>query len=117
MMGLIESIGSRLREARERTGLTQEAAAASVGINRVQLSQYENGRREIDISTLARLAALYGYTIDFFLGEAEGEEQVSIAFRAEDVDEADWRIIAWAKDFVMAAEELEKILGGGHRAQ
>lgn len=111
-MTLIGSVAQRLRAARERTGLTQDKAAQAVGIHRVQLCHYENGKREIDISTLARLAALYGYTLDHFLAGAE-EEQVSVAFRAEDVGASDLEIVAWAKNFVLAAYELDQLLQGG----
>lgn len=116
-MTLFERIGDKLREARERTGLTQDMAASSIGIHRVQLSQYENGKREIDLSTLAKLATLYGYSVNYVLGETEEEEQVNVAFRAEDVSSEDLELIAWAKGFVLAASELECILEGGHRSQ
>ncbi|MEW6227471.1 MAG: helix-turn-helix transcriptional regulator [Bacillota bacterium] len=116
-MTLIGTVAQRLRAARERTGLTQDKAAKAVGIHRVQLSHYETGRREIDISTLARLAALYGYTPDHFLADAdeeeEDEEQVNVAFRAEDVSASDLEIVAWAKNFVLAAYELDQLLQGG----
>ncbi len=111
MMTLLETIGHRLRIARQTSGLTQDQAASAVGIHRVQLSLYESGKREIDITMLARLAALYGYTMDHFLRQDAGEEeQVNIAFRAEDVTEEDLTLVEWAKNFVLAASELERIL-------
>jgi len=38
-----------------------------------------------------------------------------LAFRAEDLQESDLEVVAWAKNFVLSALELEKILqkGGG----
>lgn len=112
-MTITSSVAERLRIARKRMGLTQDRAAEAVGIHRVQLCHYENGKRKIDISTLARLAALYGHTLDYFLAHAEGEDPVSVAFRAEEVGASDLEIVAWAKNFVLAADELDRLLQGG----
>ncbi len=116
-MTLMGTVAQRLRAARERTGLTQDKAAEAVGIHRVQLSYYETGKREIDISTLARLAALYGYTVGYFLARADGEdeEQVSVALRAGDVSASDLEVVAWAKNFVLAACELDQLLQEGRQ--
>jgi transcriptional regulator with XRE-family HTH domain len=54
------SIASRLREARERTGLNQAQAAERVGIDASTLSWYEGGQRKIPAATLLKLCRLYG---------------------------------------------------------
>ena len=46
----------RLREIRERKGMTQEALAEKVGVSRAYLSRLEMGRHDPPLSLLRRLA-------------------------------------------------------------
>ena len=48
--------GTRLREARERLGLTQEEVAQRSGVHATEVSRMEAGKRDPKISTLYRLA-------------------------------------------------------------
>lgn len=48
--------GIRLREARERLGLTQEEVAQRSGVHATEVSRMEAGKRDPKISTLRRLA-------------------------------------------------------------
>jgi Zn-dependent peptidase ImmA (M78 family)/transcriptional regulator with XRE-family HTH domain len=67
----LDAIGDGLRRSRERAGLSQEAAAEAVGINRVLLSYYESGRRQPALGTAAALARLYGTSLEALLKGAE----------------------------------------------
>ncbi len=48
--------GIKLREARERLGLTQEQVAQRSGVHATEVSRMEGGKRDPQISTLERLA-------------------------------------------------------------
>lgn len=54
----------KLREAREATGLSQVEAAEAAGIARATLQNAEAGKFTPRADALARLAALYGVTLD-----------------------------------------------------
>jgi transcriptional regulator with XRE-family HTH domain len=104
-------IGQRLKEARERIGLTQEQAAGALGILREQLSYYENGRREIDVVSLAKLADLYGYALNYFLEKSENSQpELFLAFRADEVNPEDLPTIAWVQRFTRNLHELNDLL-------
>ncbi|HXH07188.1 MAG TPA: XRE family transcriptional regulator [Vicinamibacterales bacterium] len=79
-----------LTRAREKAGLTQEAAAEVVGINRVLLSYYETGRRQPPLGVVVALARLYGVSVSGLLGETEAKGQglatSEILFRAAPQD-------------------------------
>ncbi len=60
------ALGRRLREARQRAGLTQEELAGQVGRKKNWLSDIERGRRGIDVHTLQRVADLTGRSIEYF---------------------------------------------------
>jgi transcriptional regulator with XRE-family HTH domain len=53
----------RLREARERSGLTQVEAAKALGQPQNFVSKCETGERRIDPIELTDFAALYGTTL------------------------------------------------------
>ncbi len=62
-----------LRQARLAKGLTQRQVAAHIGINQNTYSYWETGRSRVDTAALPRLAALFGVSADYLLGNA-GEE-------------------------------------------
>ncbi|MBB6637376.1 helix-turn-helix domain-containing protein [Cohnella thailandensis] len=65
------TLGKRLRERRERFGLTQLDAARELGISNVQLSRYESDDRKPEPEMLSRFAEFYRTTTDYLLGRTE----------------------------------------------
>jgi transcriptional regulator with XRE-family HTH domain len=49
-------LGSNLRDARKKLGLTQEVVAERSGIHATEVSRIEAGKRDPRVSTLKRLA-------------------------------------------------------------
>jgi transcriptional regulator with XRE-family HTH domain len=54
---------AKLREAREKRGLSQEKAAKSVGVQKAAISKVELGQGLPSANILARLCELYGVSI------------------------------------------------------
>jgi len=52
----VGDLGSNLRDARKRLGLTQEAVAERSGVHATEVSRIEAGKRDPKVSTLLRLA-------------------------------------------------------------
>ena len=63
------TFGERLREARENAELSQAALAESVGINRVNLSQYERGKVIPSFELACALADALGVSVAELRGE------------------------------------------------
>lgn len=86
MKAVERSLGAALAQARERAGLSQEAAATAVGLNRVVLSYYETGRRQPPLGVAVALARLYGMSLSELLAGAEekakGPTASEILYRA-----------------------------------
>lgn len=61
-----------IREARTAAGLTQAQFAERAGITQSVVSAYENGRREPAFSTLRRLVAAAGCTLEATVAPAKG---------------------------------------------
>lgn len=50
------ALGTNLREAREKLGLTQEQVAQRSGVHATEVSRIEGGKRDPKVSTVERLA-------------------------------------------------------------
>lgn len=66
-----ESVGARIRRARERLGLTQIEVSEASGVGNSSLSEIENGKREPAISQLKKLEPVLHVTIADLLSSNE----------------------------------------------
>ena len=66
-------IAKRLREARERKGLSQKALGIAAGIDEFsaspRINQYERGKHTPDILTLEKLASVLDVPIAYFFAD------------------------------------------------
>jgi transcriptional regulator with XRE-family HTH domain len=69
-----QSIGKRLRQAREDREIGKPRAADEFGISVDTLERYEAGKTEPSYRTLVRAANLYGRTVNWF---AETNDEVT----------------------------------------
>lgn len=67
------TIGARLRDAREASGLTQAALAIRSGTNLRTLCRYEKGESVPDGAALLRLCVALSVSADFLLGTPHSE--------------------------------------------
>jgi Zn-dependent peptidase ImmA (M78 family)/DNA-binding XRE family transcriptional regulator len=114
--------GEALREARERAGLSQAAAAGVVGINRVLLSYYETAQRPVPFPTAAALARLYGTSLDRLVaGDDSSTPELDVSgvlYRAASATLADsahggLRLFEqYLRGYVELAEDLDQPLAG-----
>ena len=65
MSGEMETLGDRLRIARQKAGYKQVQVKEHTQINNKTLSGYENNISEPDINTLNKLAKLYNVSLDW----------------------------------------------------
>ncbi len=76
-------IGQRLAARRRARGLSQEELAASLGVSRQAVSNWERAETAPDTDNLIALAKLYGVTLDELLNrEANGAEIQGTALEA-----------------------------------
>jgi transcriptional regulator with XRE-family HTH domain len=55
--------GTRVRELRMQTGLSQEAFAAKCGLDRTYVSGIERGRRNLSLRNIAKIAEFLGISL------------------------------------------------------
>lgn len=80
--GISVTLHENLKNLRLAAGMTQEQAAAQLGMTRQGLSGYETGRTRPDVETLQRLAEIYGTDLE---GVIYGRSRESEALRTEKV--------------------------------
>lgn len=60
-------IGSKLKNARAKSGMTQEAVAEKIGVSRQTVSNWENNKSYPDIASVINLSDLYSVSLDELL--------------------------------------------------
>jgi transcriptional regulator with XRE-family HTH domain len=107
-------VGGRLKDARRAAGLTQKQVADYMGVAGPQISYWEQGERQIDISSLSKMADLFGYSLSWFLGDDAQNSTISVSYRTDALSEADLKTVAWATRFVKNLELLQHLLENRH---
>lgn len=67
-------LGRRIRQARERIGMSQEALAEGVARDQKAVSEYENGKRKLPATELPTFGRVLGVPVSYFF---EGEFEVN----------------------------------------
>src|ERR1700689_5209103 len=62
-----KGLGERIKTLREQMNFSQEQLSQSLDINRVSLSQIENGDRKISAEEISKLAKLFNISTDSLL--------------------------------------------------
>lgn len=65
-----KELGTRLKEAREYLGLSQDEVARAIKLPRSAISLLEAGQRKVDALELAKLADIYQRPVSDFTGAA-----------------------------------------------
>lgn len=61
----------RLKELREKRGMSQVRLAIELGLNQNTISRYESGAREADYRTLIAIADYFDVSLDYLLGRTD----------------------------------------------
>lgn len=67
-MNNTSDLSGRLKEARQKKGLSQSAAADKLNVSRQAISRWETGKGSPDINSLPLISKLYDISIDKLLG-------------------------------------------------
>lgn len=67
---------NRIRQLREKRGLTQETLAIELEITQQQLSKYERNIASIKVESLKKVAAYFNVTTDYLLGTSDVKRDV-----------------------------------------
>lgn len=110
------SLGNRLRSARERSGLSQQAVAEKLGLHRTAVTLIESGQRQVSTIELTEFAALYRRSVADLLDPSDKfvEDFALVLTRLAPELENDPEVkrdIETCLEFCRLGVELEAILG------
>lgn len=87
-------VGSRIREARETAGLTQERFAELIGISPQNVSCVERGLAGVSLTVLRRMCEILHVSSDSLLmGEYANNKADAIAHRLEKLPPEQFRVV------------------------
>lgn len=66
----------RLKDLREDNDIKQKQIAEYLNIRQNTYSQYENGKREIPLEMLWKLADFYNTSVDYIIGRTDNPEKI-----------------------------------------
>jgi transcriptional regulator with XRE-family HTH domain len=82
MEELSEIIGARIKEKREKVGISQKELADNVGKTPSAINQYESGAKKPSTDILAKIAKALKTSTDFLLGITDKDDyEISVIFR------------------------------------
>ncbi len=61
----------KLKELRNKQGITQNKLAEKLKISRSTIAMYETGASEPDMETLSKLASFFGVSVDYLIGRVD----------------------------------------------
>lgn len=83
----------RLKELRKERHLTQAALAEKVGLVESSICLYESGKREPDLTTLARIADCLNVSVDYLIGRTNEQQELIVAAPADEYSDEEKRLV------------------------
>ena len=68
---VIWMIGKRIKILRDERRMSQEELAKAIGCSRVSITNYEAGKRVLDVNIAMNAADFFGVTVDYLTGRTE----------------------------------------------
>jgi transcriptional regulator with XRE-family HTH domain len=70
-MADLKQLGKRIKEARQRSGLSQQKLSSIVGVSDKTISAYEVGRVEPPLDALEKIGSATNHPLAFFVGNVQ----------------------------------------------
>lgn len=106
------TVGKNIQLFREKFGFTQDTFSEFLGINRTELSYYENGKRVVPISVISKAADIFGIDGHDLFEEEDSKENsanLAFAFRADNLSVDDLNEISSFKRVVKNYLKLREL--------
>ena len=109
-------ISEKLREARQKAGMTQDQVAEKIMVSRVTISHWENGKSLPDIVSLISLSDLYSISLDELVkGDSKMTEKVKKDAKDANNNKRLIRVTAILVIAVLLVYAVSTIVGGAFK--
>ena len=110
----MREIGPNIKLFREQSGFNQSQISSAIKINRVQYTNFENGKFDLTLDKLNLISDLLGVNIDLFFDEnPQLNAEFISAFRNKDINEEDILQLASFQRFVKNYLKIQRISANG----
>lgn len=106
----MDTIGSKIKELREKAGLSQAQIAQFLGIDQTMVSKCEKGERQFQVDHLERLGDLFGVSLGDLMDVDIPVAHMQLAFRADGIQIEDLNAIADIQKIALNLEKMKAIL-------
>lgn len=108
----MEKFHEKLKMLRKKEGFTQQEVADLVHVDRVRITNWENGKREPNFENLSMLACIFDVSIDFLLSEnLEVSKERYLKFKKEKKKVFSARLKELRLQHGISQEELAEQIG------
>jgi transcriptional regulator with XRE-family HTH domain len=104
------SIGQKVKELREKAGLSQKQIAQFLDVDQSMISKCEKGERQFQIDHLEQLASLFGLPLAHLMNEESPIPALQIAFRADGIRVEDLAAIADIHKIALNLNQMRNLL-------
>lgn len=106
------TLGEKIRQLREKSKITQTQLAEYLCVDQSLISKLEGNDRSPSIELLEKLTILFGCAEDYFETDHECHSSLQFAFRANELNNADFEAISAINRIALNLREMKKMLGG-----
>ena len=78
---------NRLKECREKLGISKQETARRIGISQPAYLRYESGDRKPSLQTTKEIAKVLNTSVDYLIGESDNINPILIEISKEDNNE------------------------------
>lgn len=110
---MLNLVGERFNELRNRCGLTQSQMAEYLDVDQSYISKCEKNERQFSVDILEKAAALFGCPIEYFTDETSRFAPMSIALRAKTLATEDLETLAAINKIALNLRFMDGLLGEG----
>lgn len=108
-----DRMGSRIRQLRENSGISQAQLAGFLGVDQSMVSKIESGERNTSVEIIEKISALFGCSLDSPEDGGASSGELKFAFRAGGVSAEDMEVIAAVNRIALNLREMNGLLRGG----
>ncbi len=105
----IYEIGEKMKNLREKSGLTQKQVADYLSVDQSLISKFEKGERTITSSALEQLATLFCCPVSSIISGEKITPTYSIAFRTSDFKRDDLSSLAVINKIALNQFKMDKL--------
>ncbi|RIJ65500.1 helix-turn-helix domain-containing protein [Rummeliibacillus sp. POC4] len=101
----MSSLGTRIKQLRERYNISQKDFAQKINVSNVVLSRYESDERKPDYDTLEKIADYFEVSVDYLLGRSSTQNKSTNENEEFQVFANDPSLQKWYKELPKSKEE------------